>query len=109
MTKITAEKHANRKPGLLVAMPFVMAFVLNVLAIAAVHFGWNRERISGYGFLFATPWAWLVDSIWFRNIHSGWLAAPSIYAAVLWIPAALYSGCLFLNFVILRKIAARSR
>jgi hypothetical protein len=87
------------------ALPFAIAAVLNVLMIAADRLHWHREQhIAGYGFLFATPWAWLIDFIWFGfldhiwrgNVHSNWITALMGYVAILWIPAALYSTCLWL-------------
>jgi hypothetical protein len=92
---------------LLVSLPFVMALTLNILIVAAVRLHWYREHIYGYCFLFATPWAWLLDHIPVGNVHHGWLAAFIGYAVILWIPATLYSGCLWLLLVGPRMLAAR--
>lgn len=90
---------------LLLVTPFMVALVLNVLIVRADHLHLYREgeHIAGYAFLFATPWAWLIDSIWsgfldriWRGNHSYWLAALMGYATILWIPATLYSACLWL-------------
>ena len=63
---------------------------------------WRSERIAGYGFLFGTPWAWLVDHDWFGRINNRRLEALTTYLLILWIPALLYSGCLWLLFRTLR-------
>jgi hypothetical protein len=76
------------------ALPFVIALLLNVLLIAAGRFHLHGQRIAGYGFLFGTPWAWLLDRGWVGNFHNRWLEALTVYAFILWIPAALYSSCL---------------
>jgi hypothetical protein len=92
---------------LLVAFPFAIACVLNVLMIAADRLHLHREHIAGYGFLFASPWGWVLDFGWFPNIHNRWLRVLSGYAVILWVPAALYSGCLWLLLVGLRNWSAR--
>jgi len=93
---------------LLVASPFVMALTLNILGVVAVNRPhWHREQIARYDFLFVTPWAWLLDHDLFGNAHNRWLAALIGYAIILWIPAALYSGCLWLLLVAPGIIAAR--
>jgi len=92
---------------ILLALPFAIASVLNGLMVAADRLHLHREHIAGYGFLFATPWAWLLDSGWFPNIHNRLLMRLVGYAVILWIPAALYSACLWLLLVGLRIGAAR--
>jgi len=81
---------------LLLGLPMAIGAVLNVLMVVADRFHLHRERIAGYGFLFATPWAWLLDRGWFGNLHNRWLQALIGYAVILWIPAMLYSVCLWL-------------
>ena len=92
---------------LLIALPFVIAGVLNVLSISASRFHLHSEDFAGYGFLFATPWAWLVDRGWFENVHSRSLELFIGYALILWIPATLYSACLWLLVVGIRRLATR--
>jgi len=83
----------------LITLPFVMAAVLNVLVMAADRLHLRREHVAGYGFLFATPWAWLLDHpSWFGIVHNRSLMALIGYVLLLWIPAALYSGRLWLLF-----------
>jgi hypothetical protein len=94
---------------LLVALPFVIAFVLNGFMVAADRLHLHREHIAGYCFLFGTPWSWLLDRGWVPNIHNRWLLALVGYAVILWIPAALYSGCLWLLLVGLKIGVARRR
>ena len=51
----------------LLALPFGIAAALNLLAIIARPMHWHTEHIAGYGFLFATPWAWLRVSVSLRG------------------------------------------
>src|SRR5260370_40773752 len=98
------------------ALPFAIAAVLNVLMLVADRLHIRSEHIAGYGFLFGTPWAWLIDYIWFGlldhirrgTIHSYALTASMGYVAILWIPALLYSTCFCLLFCGL-KIISRSQ
>ena len=82
----------------LITLPFAIAAVLNVFLIAADRLHLNRQHVAGYGFLFATPWGWLLDSGWFPIVHSRSLMVLIGDVLILWIPAALYSGCLWLLF-----------
>ena len=87
---------------LLLSLPFAVAAVLTVLVTLADRLHLNLERVAGYGFLFATPWAWL--------LNRGWLAGFHPLIVVLWIPAVLYSSFLWLFFRGLRIWAGpRSR
>src|SRR2546422_9569086 len=84
---------------LLITLPFAIVAVLNVLMIAADRLQLRREHLAGYGFLFATPWAWLLDHpSRFGNVHNRSLATLIGYSLILCIPAALYSACLWLLF-----------
>jgi hypothetical protein len=86
----------------LLSLPFAVAAVLTVLVTFADRLHLNLERVAGYGLLFATPWAWLLNRGWFSGFH------PLI--VVLWIPALLYSGCVWLFFRGLRILTGtRSR
>ena len=90
----------------LVALPFAIAAVLNVLMLVADRLHIRSEHIAGYGFLFGTPWAWLIDYIWFGLLDHIWrgtirsysLTASMGYMAILWIPALLYSTYFWLLF-----------
>ncbi len=83
------------------ALPFAISFVLTVLVAFGDSFHLRMERIAGYGFAFGTPWAWLLDRGWFGVVHNQWLDSVLVYAVVLWIPALLYSTCLWLLFRLL--------
>src|SRR5262245_57845085 len=78
------------------ALPFVVAGLLNVLLVVARPLHWRTEHLAGYGFLFLTPWAWLLDRGWFTNVNSKWLETLIAYLFILWIPALLYSACFWL-------------
>jgi hypothetical protein len=95
---------------LVVGFPLAIAAVLSGLMVAADRLHLHREHIAGYGFLFSTPWAWLIDHSWlpqFTTIHNYWVQAVVGYAFILWIPAFLYSACPWLLLFGLGTIAAR--
>ena len=92
---------------LLVALPLAIAGGLNVLMISADRFHLHRERTAGFGFLFAAPWAWLLDAGWFGNVRNHILKVFIGYAVILWIPAMLYSGCLWLLVMCIKRFTAR--
>lgn len=83
---------------LLLPLPFLVAAALNLFVVIARAMHWRSERITGYVFLFATPWAWLVDHEWFGRMNNRWLENLTAYLLILWIPALLYSGCFWLLF-----------
>lgn len=91
----------------LLLLPFVMAAVLNVLSLAADRIHLDRQHIAGYGFLFGAPWAWLLDHGWFGFVLSRLTMVLVGYLVILWIPATLYSFCIWLIFVGAKAIAAR--
>jgi hypothetical protein len=94
---------------ILLAVPFATATVLTVLISFSDRLHLRSERMAGYGFAFGTPWAWLLDHDWFGNVHSRWVESLIIYAVLLWIPALLYSACLWLLLRVLGFRAARVR
>ena len=103
---ITNSSWANR---LLVAVPFAIAALLNALMVGVEHLHLRLDYIARYGFIFSGPWAWLVNfaDITNRlNVQNRWLGGFITYVALLWIPAVLYSVCVWLLLVVLR-IAAR--
>jgi hypothetical protein len=55
---------------LLLALPFAIAAVLNAFILAVDRLHLRREHIAGYGFVFGTPWAWLLDGGWFPHTHN---------------------------------------
>lgn len=98
---------------LFVALPLAIATALNVLMVAANKLHLHREHIVGYGFLFALPWAWVLDAGWFGSalgrVHTLWMQSLVGYAIILWIPALLYSLCLWFLFAGLRVAFQKSR
>ncbi len=86
----------------LIPFPFFVAAILNLFVAIARPLHWRSEHVAGYCFLFATPWAWLIDHDWFGRINARWLEAVTEYLLILWIPALLYSGSLWLLFYALR-------
>ena len=80
---------------ILLALPFAVAAVLTVLVDGADRFHLHSERVAGYAFLFGTPWGWLLDNGWFPIPRNHFLGKVVTCALVLWIPALLYSGCLW--------------
>jgi hypothetical protein len=91
---------------LLLLSPFGVAAVLTIIVTLTDRLHMRSERIAGYCFLFATPWAWLLDQGSFPKIHSRWLEAVVGYVLLLWIPALLYSASLWL---LLRAISFATR
>jgi hypothetical protein len=92
---------------LLLALPLGIAAVLNILLLSV-----NRQHgqhVAGFCFLFLAPWAWLLDHRWFGAIHNRWLHDLLGYTQLLWIPAALYSCCIWLVFVGLKIVTSPTR
>jgi hypothetical protein len=92
---------------LLLAAPFAVAALLNILLLGVDRFHLRREHVAGYCFLFGAPWAWLLDWGWLPHSHSGWLRILFGYALILWIPAALYFACVWLLLLGLAKIKTK--
>jgi lysylphosphatidylglycerol synthetase-like protein (DUF2156 family) len=94
---------------LLIAFPFAIAALLNALMLGVEHFHLRLDHIARYGFVFAGPWAWVAnagDITNHLNVQNQWLRGFVAYVALLWIPAVLYSACVWLLLVVLR-IATR--
>ena len=69
------------------------------------HLHLRLNYIARYGLVFSGPWYWLMNfaDITNRlNVPIEWLRGFMLYAALLWIPAVLYSVCVWLLLVILR-------
>jgi hypothetical protein len=90
---------------LVITSPFAVACVLNLLSLVT-YLHWNPQYIAGYGFLLAVPWGWLIDGL-FVSIHNRWLAALYGYTIMLWVPAVLYSACLWLLLSGIQVLAIR--
>ena len=99
MSSYLSPRYMSRMKLLLLALPFGIAAVLNVLGLFADQLHLHRQRVAAYGFLFSTPWAWLLDHAWFGAVHNRWLDGLLVYTEILWIPAALYSFCIWLMLV----------
>ena len=80
----------------LLGLPFVVAALLTLAGAMVDRFHLSREHVAGYLFLFAAPWAWLVDNGWLGTVQNRWIDSAITYALLLWIPALLYSICLWL-------------
>jgi hypothetical protein len=77
--------------------------------VSVEHFHLRLTYIARYGFVFSGPWAWLVnvaDITNHLNVQNRWLGGFIGYVALLWVPAVLYSVCVWFLLVVLR-IAAR--
>lgn len=92
---------------LTLSLPLAIAATLNILGLIARPLHWRTEPIAGYCFLFATPWGWLLDNGWIGSVNSKWLDAVIAYAVILWIPAVLYSCCLWLLICAGRAVRRR--
>lgn len=94
---------------LLVALPFAIAALLNAIMVGVDHLHLHLDYIARYGFVFSGPWNGLVNfaDITNRlNVQNAWLRGFILFVALLWIPAVLYSACVWLLLVVLR-ISAR--
>ena len=92
---------------LVIGFPFIIAAVLTVLmnTVDRVHL----HRVDAYGFLFGLPWAWLLDRGWFGFVQSRWGEIVLSYLVILWLPALLYSLCLWLSLRGFRLSRHRAR
>jgi hypothetical protein len=97
----------SKTKRLLLALPFGIAAVLNVFLLGVDR--QHGQHVAGYCFLFFAPWAWLLDHSWFGAVHNRWLNELLGYTLLLWIPAALYSSCIWLILVGFKIAAAPTR
>jgi hypothetical protein len=81
---------------ILLALPFAVAAVLNACLYAARPLHWRNEHIAGYCFLFAIPWAWLLDNglpmlkpPWLGDFVDSIVFLVGSSAALLGVPLAL--------------------
>jgi len=94
----------------LIALPFAIAALLNALMVGVEHLHLRLDYIAGYGFVFSGPWVRLVNAANITNrlnVQNRWLGGFITYVALLWIPAVLYSVCVWLLLLILRIVARR--
>ena len=94
---------------LLLSLPFLVAAGLTAFLTLADRLHLRQEHIAGFAFLFGAPWSWLLDHDWFGNDHSRWIESLIAYAVILWIPALLYSACLWVLLLCLGFRKARFR
>ena len=87
---------------ILLIIPFGVAATLNILVALTRPMHWRSEHLAGYCFLFMTPWAWLLDRGWIPATQSKILNSILAALFILWIPALLYSACLWLIFRFVR-------
>ena len=93
----------------MITVPFAIAALLNALMVGFEHLHLRLDYIARYGFVFSRPWVWLVnvaDITNHLNVQNRWLGGFIAYVALLWVPAVLYSACVWLLLLVLR-IAAR--
>ena len=102
-------KNGSWTNRLLIAVPFAIAALLNAIMVGVEHLHLRLNSIARYWIAFSGPWAWLANfaDITNRlNVQSRWLRGFITYVDLLWIPAVLYSICVWLLLVIL-SIATR--
>jgi len=92
---------------ILLTLPFAIALSLTILVEFAAYFHMRGERAAGLGFLFATPWGWLLDLLWIPTFHNHVLERIMGYFVVLWISAALYSVSFWIIGIIFVQLARR--
>jgi hypothetical protein len=81
---------------ILLLLPFGIAGTLTILLSIAARLRIRSEHVAGLCFLFATPWAWLLDRGSFPHIENHAIQALVLYIVLLWVPATLYSVVLWL-------------
>jgi hypothetical protein len=94
---------------LFVSVPFAIAALLNAVMLGVEHLHLRLAYIARYGFAFTGPWTWFVNLAGITNrlnIQNRWLGGFIWYVALRWIPALLYSVCVWLLLLVLR-IAGR--
>jgi hypothetical protein len=89
-------------------IPFAVASVLTILVALSDRLHLRLQRIAGYGFLFATPWGWLLDRLWTPTFHNRWMERMMGYVVILWIPALLYSLSLWIVMRVFRFPVSRT-
>jgi type IV secretory pathway TrbD component len=95
---------------LLIAVPFTIAALLNAVMVGVEHLHLRLDFIARYGFIFSGPWVRLVNAFNITNhssFQNGWLRGFIFFVALLWIPAFLYSVCVWLLLVALGFAARR--
>jgi len=94
---------------LLIGVPLAIAGLLNAVMLGVGHLHLRLGYIARYGFAFSGPWVRLVNAADITNhlnVQNRWLGGFITYVALLWIPAVLYSVCVWLLLMVL-GIAAR--
>src|SRR5215475_1433541 len=91
----------------LLLLPFFITTLLTELIVRADHLHQSKQHLVGYGFLFGSPWAWLIDSVGLPQPHNYWVQAALGYLFVLWIPAVLYSASIWLLFTLIERLTRR--
>jgi hypothetical protein len=74
------------------------------------HFRLRLDLIARYGLAFSGPWARIVNVADITNrldVQNGWLRGFIAYVGLLWIPAILYSVCVWLLLLVIGVAAPR--
>jgi hypothetical protein len=97
----------NWKARLIAILPFVIAAILMSFALNAHRWDIARSHnLERYLFLFALPWAWIVDSISAPRFQNHLADVLVFYALLLWLPAFLYSLCIW---TLIRLVGRRKK
>lgn len=86
----------NRIRRALLMIPFIIASLLTARSLFGDALHLRRHTTEEYEFLFAEPWAWLLDRDWFGSPHTALLENLVVYLVLLWIPATLYFAGLWM-------------
>jgi len=87
----------NTLRDLVLLLPFGIAGLVTVFLSIADRLRIGTDQLAQLSFLFAKPWAWLLDFGAVPGLsHS--TRGLGLYVLLLWIPAALYSAALWVVF-----------
>jgi hypothetical protein len=96
---------------LLIAIPFAIAALLNLLMVGVEHLHLRLAYIARFGlFRFSAPWSWLVNLIDIPdhlNVQNPWIRGFLWYVVLLWIPAILDAVTIWISLTILGIAASR--
>ena len=95
LAQVSLVSKRNTLRDLVLLLPFRIAGLVTVFLSIADRLRIGTDQLAQLSFLFAKPWAWLLDFGAVPGLsHS--TRGLGLYVLLLWIPAALYSAALCL-------------
>jgi len=97
LAQVSLVSKRNTLRDLVLLLPFGIAGLVTVFLSIADRLRIGTDQLAQLSFLFAKPWAWLLDFGAVPGLsHS--TRGLGLYVLLLWIPAALYSAALWVVF-----------